>query len=188
MTTSLRTALVLLTVSVPLLLAGSAQAGLGDVVRVANAEQAKVVVEKMDELFPGNGDNIPRYYGGSGAVAPYAVGSLPWNMTFASWVLQKAGYKSHLRGTPTMKIHSGGRAVAYAGSMTAAARKAGKIRQAPRPGYLAMYGNKYVEIVTKVNRSGRVTETIAGNTHDSVARSSYYGSGDRGITHFIAPW
>jgi hypothetical protein len=193
MTTSLRTALVLLTVSVPLLLAGSAQATSDDpvscmalgcpgqpsaVVEVARDELAKNVSER-------NGNNVPRYNEGRGAITPYAIKDFaaPWDMTFASWVLQKAGYNGHLRDAASLKIHGGGRAVAYTGAMTKAARKAGKLRKAPRPGYLAMYGDRHVEIVTRVV-SGRQLVTIGGNTRDGVSRVV----NPKGITHYIAPW
>jgi len=147
--------------------------------------RAKIVNIAQSELSKGVSERggVPRYNRGRGKIVPYSIGRLPWEMTFASWVMQRAGYKKHLRQTPSMKIHSGGRAVAYTGSLTAAARRAGQLRRQPRPGYLAMYGNNHVAIVERVSR-GRVVSTIDGNASDGITRVYR----PAGITNYIAPW
>ena len=177
MITPIRVALtLLLIVLTPLLVSSPAQADQSDVVQVARAELAKNVSER-------NADNVPRYNYGRGAIAPYALLSpQPWSMTFASWVVQQAGYKEHLRGKVTVAIR-GGRAVASVAAMTAASRKAGKLRNSPRPGYLAMFGDMHVEIVETV-KNGKVRTSIGGNSGDRIQRSF----GASGITHYVAPW
>lgn len=158
----------------------SALAGPGKVAQVAERQLAKKPVEH-------NGNNIPRYNKGRGAVAPYSTArrgrGLPWSATFVSVVMQKAGYSQHLRGGGAIKV-VGGRAIGYNGTLVSKARKAGKLREKPRRGYLAFFpGSELIAVVSRVYRRGGI-EIIAGNVGDRVKSGDSIGDGAR----FIAPW
>lgn len=158
----------------------SALAGPGKVAQVAERQLAKKPVER-------NGNNIPRYNKGRGAVAPYSTArrgrGLPWSTTFISVVMQKAGYSQHLRGGGAIKV-VGGRAIGYNGTLASKARKAGKLRDKPRRGYLAFFpGSGIIAVVSKVYRRGSI-EIIAGNVGDRVQSGGARSSRAR----FIAPW
>ena len=171
---------ITLLLAAPLLLiltlnVGLAEARPGKVATVAQAELAKRPAES-------NGNNVPRYR--NGQRAPYAArsGGLPWSGTFASIVLQRAGYKKHLQAGTIRVV--GGRAVGYTGAFTALARKEGKLRQQPRRGYLAMFGTSHMGIVSQVSNNGRGVTVISGNCRNTVCQQK----NPRGITHYIAPF
>lgn len=171
---------IVLAAALGLLLTPLSASASSSVARAAERELAKKPAEKK-------GNNIPRYKNGRGTVAPYSTTrrgtGLPWTGTFASVVMQKAGYKKHLRGGRTLPV-VGGRAIGYVGAFANKARAAGQLRKSAQPGYLALFGNDFIAVVVQVAAKKEVT-IIGGNIRDRVSKETVH-PGE--ITSYIAPW
>jgi hypothetical protein len=131
------------------------------VLRKAKAELRKGAQEK-------NGNNVVRYR--NGKVAPYNI-NMPWSAAFVSYLMTSSGVPG-LNKYATLKSSSGVKVVAYIGSLEAWAKRNGRLSQTARPGYLALYGNSHVAIVSTINSNRQARTVIAGNVNDRVRHTA----------------
>ena len=132
------------------------------IVRLANLELKKNVRERR-------GNNVPRYRGGKGKVAPYSIRDA-WCVAFGTWVWKKAGIDAFLT-TRYLRTAYGGDALAVqVNDLSIWARRNGHWTYRARPGDLIAYGTRHLGIVTSVNRKGRAVWSIEGNQSDAVTR------------------
>lgn len=94
----------------------------------------------------------------------------PWCACFTSWVLWKAGFsKAELRkmlGKNIFKVFS----------IRDHAKKIGRWKSKPKPGYLVVFSYSHIEIVEKVLGTGYI-QTIGGNTSSGNRGSQNNGRG-----------
>lgn len=138
-------------------------------VAVARGELAKNVHEVPD------GSNrapaITRYVG---STSPSWLGA-PWCAYFVSWVARQAG----------VPIGPGGRGLGYVPYIQQWARRTGRWRAHPRPGYLVTWPS-HVGIVETVSGDGTMT-TIEGNAGNAVRRRFRRTSDGSGFVALAAP-
>jgi len=146
------------------------------IVKIAQAELAKNPEEN-------GADNYPRYEGGSGKIAPYAISGAPWCQAFASHIWYWAGIRKIWEPLAGMTTESGLKLPSYTCTMVewGKANNAYKTKN-PLPGDMIFLDCDHVEIVEKV-RDGRVISTIGGNTSDAVSRQL----GFTGSSEFVEP-
>jgi len=140
----------------------STKADLSEVVTVARQELRKNVVEKK-------GNNIPRYHGGKGKVAPYSIKAF-WCVAFSTWVWAHAGITSYLGTDLLWNSYDGTTVAVQVRDMTKWAKRTGRWSYRARPGYLIAYGKTHMGIVLKADRKGRAVKSIEGNKSDSVTK------------------
>jgi len=130
------------------------------ILKTARAELARNVRER-------NGDNIPRYDFGKGAVAPYSIRD-QWCVAFGSWTWVQAGFDDYL-GTRLLRTAFGGSLVAIqVTDLSAWARRTGHWTYRATAGDLVAYGGAHIGVVTSADRKGRAVRSIEGNKGDAV--------------------
>lgn len=142
--------------------AGKQSAVRKAIVRVATQELRKRVSER-------NGNNVPRYRNGKGAIAPYSIRDA-WCVAFGTWVWNKAGIEAYL-STRFLRTAFGGDTLAVqVRDLSDWASRNGHWTYRARPGDLIAYGTRHLGVVTGVNRKGRAVWSIEGNQSDRVSR------------------
>lgn len=129
---------------------------------IARKELRANVVEKR-------GNNVPRYHGGKGRVAPYSIKAF-WCVAFSTWVWSRAGVTSYLGTDLLWPSHDGTSVAIQVKDMTRWAKRTGHWSYRSRPGYLIAYGKDHMGIVEEADRKGRAVQSIEGNKSDRVMR------------------
>lgn len=112
-------------------------------------------------------NNIPRYRGGKGRIAPYSIKDA-WCAAFATWVWNKAGFKDYLGTDILWKSYGGKQVAVQVKDLTRWAKRTGHYSTRAQPGYLVAYGSTHIGIVEEADRKGRAVMSIEGNQSDGV--------------------
>lgn len=135
--------------------------GTARVVTLAQRELGRRVVERR-------GNNVPRYHGGKGRIAPYSIHD-SWCVAFATWIWSRVGFDAY-RGTDYLRISEDGTAVAIqVKDLSRWAKRNGHWSTRARPGYLVAYGRSHMGVVERINRNARAVHSIEGNKSDQVS-------------------
>jgi hypothetical protein len=141
------------------------------IVEIAHAELSKNPTET-------NNNNVVRYNGGTGALAPYSRSPSPWCAYFASWVWQQAGVGNSVMG------HCGNGTASTIQTWAARNREYRPLSSGARIGDLILFGSpnncRHVAIVVNVRSDGFV-QLIGGN------ESGGYGNGGVRFTNWTNP-
>lgn len=130
------------------------------VIELAKRELARNVRERK-------GNNIPRYRGGKGRIAPYSIKDA-WCASFATWVWNRNGFKDYLGTKILWKSYSGTRVAVQVTDLTRWAKRTGHFSTRAQPGFLVAYGREHIGIVMEADRKGRAVLSIEGNQSDGV--------------------
>jgi len=150
---------------------------MAKILPMARRELARNVVERRS-------NNVPRYRGGKGEIAPYSI-SDQWCAAFATWVWNKTGYRAYLGTKILWPSHDGTLVGVQVRDLTNWATRNGYFSYRARPGYLVAYGTTHIGIVEQVDRkTGRAVRSIEGNIGDRVSRVTV--PMDR-VTGYISP-
>ena len=140
----------------------ASKANLSKVLKVARRELGKNVVERK-------GNNVPRYHGGKGKIAPYSIKAF-WCVAFSTWVWAHAGITSYLGADLLWPSYDGTTVAVQVKDMSRWAKRTGRWSYRARPGYLVAYGKTHMGIVLRADRQGRAVKSIEGNKSDSVTK------------------
>ena len=146
------------------------------IISLARAELAKNVRER-------NSDNVPRYKGGRGRVAPYSIHAA-WCAAFSTWAWGQAGYTDYLTARFIWPAYGGDLVAVQVRDLRRWGRRNDRLTNRATPGDLLAYGNAHIGIVTKVDTSGRATYSIEGNASDRVRKVKIDWSR---VTTYISP-
>jgi len=147
-----------------LVIPGSTEAvpGVNRILSVARTELAKRPAER-------GSDNVPRYHGGKGRIAPYSI-SAAWCVAFATWTWDHAGFTDY-QGTKLVWPSEDGTPVAVqVRDLSRWAQRGGYWSFRAQAGYLVVYGRGHIGVITKVDRDGRAIASIEGNKSDRVSK------------------
>lgn len=132
------------------------------IVPLARRELRRNVAERK-------GNNIPRYRGGKGRIAPYSIKAF-WCVAFSTWIWSQAGITSYLGTRLLWPAHDGTEVAIQVRDMTRWAKRTGHWSYRARRGFLIAYGKSHMGIVEKADREGRAVQSIEGNKSDRVSR------------------
>lgn len=150
----------------------SSSASAKKALSLAKKELKKNVSEK-------NGNNIPRYKGGKGKIAPYSIGGLEWSAAFTSWVAIKSGDKSLKRFSKKhgIKSKSGVKVLSSEALILRWAKSNNRISKKARVGDLVVYlkggSPVYSGIINNVMLKKQIATSIGGNYMNRVKQLSY---------------
>lgn len=110
-----------------------------------------------------DGDNVPRYRRGRGAITPYSINDA-WCAAFVTWALGEVGLDD-FQGTSLLRTAHGGDTVAIQVSdLSTWARRNGYWTYRATPGDLVSYeGESHIGMVAEVDRRDRIIHSIEGN-------------------------
>ena len=129
--------------------------------RLVNREFTRRVSER-------NGDNVPRYRNGRGAIAPYSIGDA-WCAAFVTWAWGKAGFDAFQGASYLQTAHGGGTVAIQVRDLSTWARRNGYWTYRATPGDLVSYeGESHIGMVMQVDRAAGLIRTIEGNKDDRI--------------------
>lgn len=131
------------------------------VLRLVNRDFTRRVSER-------NGDNVPRYRNGRGAIAPYSIGDA-WCAAFVTWAWGEAGFSDFEGASYLQTAHGGDTVAIQVRDLSTWARRNGHWTYRATPGDLVSYeGESHIGMVFQVDRKARVVRTIEGNKDDRI--------------------
>jgi hypothetical protein len=150
---------------------------ISGIVKLARSELARDVRETRS-------NNVPRYRGGRGPIAPYSIKD-QWCAAFATWVWKRNGFDDYLGAKFLRRSKDGTRVAIQVTDLTLWAKRKGYFSYASMPGFLVVYGARHIGIVSGVDRKGRAVVAIEGNKSDRV-RTVQVEMED--VTGYISPF
>lgn len=128
----------------------------------------RLSVEYDRKVSERDGDNVPRFRKGRGAIAPYSIGDA-WCAAFVTWAWGESGLED-FQGASLLKTAHGGDTVAIqVNDLSTWARRNGYWTYRATPGDLVSYeGESHIGMVVGVDRQDRIIHSIEGNKGDTV--------------------
>lgn len=139
--------------------------------------------ELLKDVRERRSDNVPRYKGGRGAIAPYSIHAA-WCAAFSTWIWGKAGFTDYLSARYVWPAYGGDLVAVQVKDLRRWAKRNDRWTLNATAGDLLAYGNAHIGIVVKVDRSRRATYSIEGNASDRVRKVKVDWSR---VTGYISP-